>query len=83
MIHCIISMDHSFVSVAIATRRDTILSFTYYLPYTVIIMGAIFLWHLSSLKIKTIKNNAASQLCFKTSKFNMWRDFFSWHNSLK
>lgn len=77
MIHYIISMDHSFVSVAIATRRETILSFTYYLPYTVIIMGAIFLWYLSSLKLKTIKNHAASQLCFKTSKFNTWRGFIS------
>lgn len=75
MIHFIISMDHSFVSVAIATRRETILSFTFYLPYTVIIMGAIFLWYLSSLKIKTIKNNVASQLCFKTTKFNTWRGF--------
>lgn len=76
MIHCIISMDHSFVSVAIASCRETILSFTYCLPYGVIIVRAIFLWHLSTLKIKTIKNKAASQLCFKTCKFNTWRDFY-------
>lgn len=82
MMHFVISMDHSLYQLPLQPEGKQSLSFTYCLPYTVIIRRVIFLWYLSSLKVKTIKNNAASQLCFKTSKLN-GEIFISWPNSLK